>query len=141
MSIFDTLEHDWERIRHPRHHQPYNDPNTTQEAAVSLLDTIRNEFHTAVAWGEDEFRRALPTVARAADAADALASSAAAKAVLDAVLSPEDEALVVSFVQRLDQRVRTAEQNMHAGDPQPEPAPPAGPEPVPAGPVVGGQAH
>jgi hypothetical protein len=125
----------------------YDHPNSTRRNPVNLLDDIRAEIGRAVTWTEDELRAKLPTVAKLADAADAVASSNAAQAVLAAVLSPADEAWIVGLVQRLDQRVDAAAgepgpaadgENLHAGEIPADPADPG--VPVPAGPLVGGQA-
>ena len=126
-----------EEIRDHLPHHHYHDPNETPEAPVSLLDDIRQEFSHAVTWTEDEFRAALPTVAKAADYAEAIAQSGPAKAILDAVLSPADEAVIVGLVQRLDQSVHQAEANAAA---LADTEAPGDPGMVPAGPVVGGQA-
>lgn len=143
-AIYDELQREHEQ------HQPatpattgYDQPDT-QEAPVNLLADIRAEVARAVTWTEDELRSALPTVAKVADDAAALAASAPAQAILSAVLSPADEAWIVGLVQRLDQSAHQAEENLHAGDPQPAPAqdaPAAEPAFVPAGPVTGGQAQ
>ena len=139
LPIYDRVMDDLTRPFHHHPYQPHYDATNTPppEAPVSLLDDIRNEFSRAVTWTEDEFRAALPTVAKAADYADAVAQSGPAKAILDAVLSPADEAVIVGLVQRLDQSVHQAEQNVQAAalaDAEPPP------DAAMAGPVVGGQA-
>lgn len=139
--IFDEVRAEFE---HLLHHQRYHATETppAPEAPVSLLDDIREEFGRAVTWTEDELRKALPTVAKAADAAEALASSNAAQAVLGAVLGPEDEAWIIGLVQRLDQGLDKAEQAAAGAEIPADPADVSGePVPVPAGPVVGGQAQ
>lgn len=127
----------------------YDRPNATQrhtkEPTVNLLADIRDEVARAVNWTEEELKAKLPTVARLADAADAVANSGAAKAILAAVLSPADEAMIVGLVQRLDQSVHTAEADAEppaapADEPvqpeQPEQPADAGPADQPAGPVT-----
>jgi hypothetical protein len=120
----------------------YDRRNATQrhpkEPPMNLLDDIRAEVGRAVTWTEDELRARLPTVAKLADDAEAVASSNAARAVLAAVLSPADEAMIVGLVQRLDQSAHAAAAD--AEQPPPGDQPPADPATVPAGPFVGGQA-
>lgn len=141
LRIFGEVE-DWfhRREHHERYHATETPP--APEAPVSVLDTIREEFGRAVAWTEDEFRNALPTVAKAADAAEALASSNAAQAVLSAVLGPQDEEWIIGLIQRLDQSAHTAEQAAAGAEVPADLEPlPGEPVPVPAGPVVGGTAR
>ena len=143
--IYDRVMDDLTRLF--THHR-YHEPNTTPEATVSLLDAIRTEISNAVTWGEDELRARLPTIAKLADGAEAVAQSAPARAILAAVLSPADEAWIVSVIQRLDQSAHQAGQAAALADSEPAagegvPAVPGdlgGPQPAPAGPVVGGQA-
>lgn len=142
--IFDDVE-DWFRRRDQLRRYP--DPQTppAPEAPVSLLDTIRGEFGRLTTLTEDDVRKFLPSVAKAADDAEALASSEAAQTVLSAVLPPEAEALIVGLVKQLDQRADEGVQNLHAGEQLPsdtEPEQPGGEPPLAAaGPVVGGTAR
>lgn len=134
----------------------YDPPNATQRhptpsggPPVSLLDTLRSEVARAVTWTEDELRSKLPTVAKLADDADAIANSAPVQAILGAVLSPADEELLVGLVNRLDQSAHQAEASAEAEQlPEAPAAPEAEPEPPAAsiftpqpGPVVGGTAR
>jgi hypothetical protein len=137
--IYDQLT----ATRYHQHQQP-------QEAPPMDLATIEDKFHAfvdeAVAHIKTAAEDVLPHIQGAADLAEQVVSSTLAQTVLAATLGPQDEAWLVSVVQRLDQAAHTAAQDL-----APEPAPaeaevpgdPGEPQPVPvaAGPVVGGTAR
>jgi hypothetical protein len=124
-SIYDELVS--ERYHQPEHHQP-------QEAPVSLATDIHTGIEDAKHFLEDHLGGVLQR-------ASALENSPVVQALEMAALGPAGEALVVDFISKLASFASAV-------------VPPAAPaetaaladaevpgEPLPAGPVVGGQAQ
>lgn len=149
--IFDEVE-DW--FHHREHHQPYNDPETppAPEAPMSLATIeadIRNGITDVVTHAEELVAKAktvveehLPGLAEAAQKAEA---SPIVQALEGAFLPAEDEAMIATLIGKLASYAAEHEAQVPAEPAAPAepdvPGDPGEPVPVPAGPVVGGQAQ
>ena len=114
-------EHLFDAFR-PSHYHHNQHTATTPGAAVSLA-TIEQGIKTAVSdviAHVKTFEEAVaPHLQGLADVADHITQSPLVQTVLAAVLSPEDEALIVSLVHKLDQGAHAL---AGPATPQPEPA-------------------
>lgn len=109
--IFETLEHDWQRLRshlpHPHyHHNQEQHPDHTPEAPSMSLATIEAGLRGIVTKAEtavhDAAAEAAPHLTELADIASEISQSTLFQTVLSATLGADDEAFVVKIVQNLD---------------------------------------
>jgi hypothetical protein len=139
--IFDEVRRD---LEHLLDHERYDQPETTRQEGPVSLATIEQNIRNGVQAVEQhihEWATSLePHLGHLADVAATVEASPLVQAALAAVLPPAVEAEITALIAKLHEQFNPAPAEA-AAPVDSTPDVPADPQPVPAGPVVGGQAQ